>query len=102
MWFLYIRPRKKFIQIFLISFKNRNDKVHPYKSGVISARMFYRNNFLKVDGQNAKESLEKDIDQLCHFLSHSNRKEKYTHCESNIKNFILINSKKYFTSSLFR
>lgn len=56
--------------------------MHPYKSGVISARMFYRNNFLKVNEQNAKENLEKDIDQLCYFLSHSNRKEKYTHGES--------------------
>lgn len=64
-----------FFKLFKINL--RNDKIHPYKSGVISARIFLRNNFLKVNENNTKESLEKDIDQLCYFLSHSNKKEKY-------------------------
>jgi len=77
---IYIYIYEKFYIYFLIFFlKNRKDRVHPYKSGVISVRVFHRINFLKVNEQNLKESLEKDIDQLCYFLSHSNRKEKYKH-----------------------
>lgn len=53
--------------------------MHPYKSGVISAKMFYRNNFLKVDENHSKDFLLKDIEQICYYLSISNRKETYMH-----------------------
>ena len=53
--------------------------------------MFYRNNFFKVTEEYAKKSLEKDVEQLCYFLSRSNRKEKYTHEKSTYNPSILIN-----------
>lgn len=39
--------------------------------------MFFRNGFLKVNEKFETGLLEKDVEQLCYFLCHSYRKEKY-------------------------